>query len=179
MQIRSISSSSVFRKLLIVAISFLSASVALANPFDSFVGNYSIVGAPIIQKSGAASECVRFGFEYLTGFAVIADSKTGYHQTHDLRFNFSGGSIGHGWSGYPAADYYDNVEGGAINFQKTTGDANLAQNESFQGGGQSSEQLIISIQRQGAQYLLTATDTSTDASRTPAVCFYQATLTKQ
>ena len=164
-------------KSLIWAISFLSASAAMANPFDSFVGNYSIVGTPIIQKSGDSRECVRFGFEYLKGFSVIVDTN-GYHQTHDLRFNFSGASIGHGWSGYPAADFNDQVPGGAISYAKTTGDANLAQNESFSGGRQTSEQLIISIQHQGDQYLLKVRENDNRASQTFGACFYQATLTK-
>ena len=164
-------------KLLIAIMVSLLASAAYANPFDSFVGNYAIVGAPIIQKSGNVRECVRFGFEYLKGFSVIADTN-GYYQTHDLQFKFSGGSIGHGWMGYPAADFNDQTPD-SMNSAKTTGDANAAQNESFSAWNHSSDDLIISIQHQGSQYALTVRETSVDESKAPGVCFYQATLTKQ
>jgi hypothetical protein len=155
----------------------ISAAAASANPFDSFPGEYSVVGTPVIQKSGEARECIRFGFQYLVGFSVIADT-TGYHQSYMLHFNFNGGSIGTGWFGHPIMDYGDPLDTSST-YAKTTGDSNLAQNEWTSTVGQNSEPLIVSIQRDGRQFILKMTESYIEKGVVAASCLYQATLVKK
>lgn len=134
----------------ILALALVSTSSAMANSFDNFVGDYAIFGKPTIKASGTAKECIRFGFQYLTGFTVSPDTN-GYHQTYMLHFNFNGGSIGRGWMGHPIMDYDDKNEyGTGGSYAKTTGDATMARNEyttwGVSSGVSESEPLVVSIQ---------------------------------
>jgi hypothetical protein len=160
-------------KLLSILFLFLSAQ-AFANPFDSFVGEYSIVGKPVIQKSGAAKSCIRFAFEDLVGFSVIADTK-GYKQSHMLHFNFDG-NLGHGWMGHPVMDFTDQYE-----YAKTTGDSSFVQNEysAVEDINFGHQPLVVSIENKGNQYVLIVRDSLIKSSQVLASCFYQAMLVKK
>jgi hypothetical protein len=169
-------------KNLVLSLLFLFATNAMANSFDSFVGEYTVVGKPSITKSGNVKECLRFGFQYLTGLSVISDSK-GYNQSHVLHFNFNGGSIGHGWSGFPVMDFnYKNDFGNGGSYAKTTGDANKAVSE-YTAWGRSSDvndstPLIVSIQKNGNQFVLNVSESYIRNSVTVSNCSYVANLSK-
>jgi hypothetical protein len=165
-------------RFLIALFALMATSVALANPFDAFVGDYTLVGKSVIQKSGSARECIRFNFENLVGFSVVADT-AGYQQTHMLHFVFDGTS-GHGWFGHPVMEYnYKNEFGTGGSYAKTSGDQNIAKNEYTTWSNNSIEPLTVSIQRSGSQYLLLMTEVYSRNSQVEASCTYQATLNKK
>lgn len=156
----------------------LIGSAAQANPFDNFIGEYSISGSPKIEKYGSARECIRFTFESLKGFSVIADTN-GYRQTHMLHFNIDSPSIGKGWMGHPVMEYdYKNEFGIGGSYAKTSGDSNFAQNEFTSWDVHSSAPLVVSIQRDGGNYRLRMKESQVDNGQLKAACSYEATLIK-
>ncbi|MGZ3693070.1 MAG: hypothetical protein ACXWQO_02465 [Bdellovibrionota bacterium] len=165
-------------KIFLILAGFLSANAAMANPFDSFVGEYSLVGKPVIEKTGNARECVRFAIESMIGFSVTADTK-GYQQTHVLHFNFDG-KMGRGWMGHPVMEYNytdDFRTGGS--YAKTTGDANLAQNELTLWTKDTTNPLLVSLGRSGNQIKLVVDEKFIRKAQLESRCLYQITLVKK
>lgn len=172
-------------KTLVILFGFVVGSSAMANPFDSFVGEYSIVGVPQIQKSGSAKECIRFDFPHLVGISVIRDTG-GYRQSNVVRFHHAGG-MGTGWSGHPIMDYNNNLGGSPMkcvgDSAVTTGDVIEAQNIWSQCGGTISvtfyETLSVSLANVGGQYLVKMIESYIENGQTVATCNYLARLSKQ
>ncbi|MBO9666521.1 MAG: hypothetical protein J7501_06865 [Bdellovibrio sp.] len=151
---------------------FMTAMVSKANSFDQFVGEYSIVGAPLAQKSGSARGCIRFGFDKMIGLSVIADTE-GYKQSHMLHFNVSTG-----WFGHPIMDFND-LTSNSGSYAKTTGGTDFAQNEWTSVSGDNSTPLFVSIQKDGNQYILKMTESYIEKGNNVGSCYYQATLIKK
>lgn len=160
-------------KFILASLLLLSAS-AMANPFDSFVGEYSLEGAPVIEKSGSARECVRFAFGSLVAFSVKAE--TGHQQTHMLYFHFKG-TMGSGWMGHPVGEYFYQSEiGRGGSFAKTTGGQNFARNELNTWSNDESRPLVVSVLRNGERYQLEVLENLVESTRTLASCRYLANL---
>lgn len=165
-------------KIAFLLVTILAPALAHANPFDAFVGEYSLAAKPAIEKSGNVRECIRFGIDYMTGFSVIIDTK-GYRQSHLLHFNFDG-TMGRGWMGHPIADYTDKDEFGfGGNYAKTSGNENLALNEYTSWDAHHRNPLFVSIERSGSQFLLNLDESYVDNAQTTSRCHYRVLLNKK
>lgn len=163
-------------KSFVILLASLSASVAFANPFDSFIGNYAVVGQPTVHADGNVRECVRFDFAQLDGFSVVAD-KTGYNQTHVLRFQSDNDHL---VSSHPVMEYnYTEPMGHGGSYAKTSGDGTSAKNEYTDWGNGTQRSLTVTIQKSGTQFLLVMTEVDSENSQSMASCTYSAVLAKR
>lgn len=159
------------KKVFLSFVLIMVSNIANANSFDSFVGEYTLVGSPTVQKVGSFKECLRFGFLRLTGFSVIQDTK-GYNQSHMLHFNNQSG-----WSGHPVMDF-DDLTPSFHNYAKTSGSDVLAQNEYTSIFNNRTEQLLVSIEKNGSEFLLNVTESYVENGQLIARCAYSANLDK-
>ncbi len=162
------------KHLLFLAITICPA-LANANPFDGFIGNYTIQSAPSIRNKNA-SFCDRFGFSRITGIKVEKNTTgAGFKQTHTISLFTK-----EGYSAHPVMEYEDTNEfrtGGS--FAKTTGSATSAANiYGSWNNRQERDTLFVSIEKAGKGYVFNMAEELSVNGSTESGCYYQVSLTR-
>lgn len=156
-----------------MTLGFLFSVSAFANSFDGFIGKYKTSGTPTIQNQNAKF-CNRFNFKSITGLEVKADT-AGYKQSHVLYIlNPSG------WSGHPVMDFLDKSEFNPSvgSYAKTTGSADVASNDWGSFGMEENERLVVSIKKNGNNFIFTMAEELVSKGSVVAACYYQVGLQK-
>jgi len=152
------------------------ATNASANPFNNFIGEYSIASAPSIEKQGNVKDCVRFGFQNIVKFSVLADSSG---NAFAARFYTETPGVS-GYFGYSLKQisFEKDPWGFVMWVEKNTGDANSATHESSITGTMPGSDYYsehnVSIQNMGEQFLLKVTDSYINEYQ--GSCNYQVNL---
>lgn len=150
-------------------------SLALANPFDNFVGEYDVNSDfNLIVDS---DNCASFADAPITS-VKIKKSDYGFKATHVVVLE-----RGVMASQYVITEYHRNM--GIMNptntyaFAKTTGDDDHAQNERGFVSPNLSSKFVIKINKNGKDYVLEMIKKSTATNRTDRSCEYEINLSKK
>jgi hypothetical protein len=152
------------------------ATNASANPFNNFIGEYSIANAPSIEKQGNVKDCVRFGFQNIVKFSVLADSSG---NAFAARFYTETPGVS-GYYGYSLMEisFEKDPWGFVTSVEKNTGDANRATHESSITGTMPGSDYYrehkVSIQNMGEHFLLKMTDSYINEYQ--GSCIYKVNL---
>jgi hypothetical protein len=162
-------------KHLVAAASLLFSISAFANPFDAFVGKYTVVDAPKIENKSAAF-CDRFSFTQITAFEVAAGSNDP-RGTHTLTISNPSGFI----SNPVYIDWTDlsPVDSSVGSYATTSGTENSASTEVGSFGMEENSRLITMISKNGNGYSLVLIEELLKGSKVKAGCYYQVQLQKQ
>ncbi len=155
----------------ILTLGFLISASAFANPFDTFLGNYKVVGSPHVRIENAKF-CNRFNFKNVSELAVVANSK-GHKQSHLITLSTSTG-----WSSHPIMDFdFKNQLNPTMgSFAKTSGGKDSATNEWGQYGAPENDVLSVTMKRQGNQYSFVMNEERLSQGRVVHGCYYSVDL---
>ena len=148
---------------------------AMANPFDSFVGDYRTITKPQIIKN--AKWCNRFFFKDISALRIEVSTENKF-ESHSVKI-----IIPNAWSRIPVADYEGMSENGMSgDFSVTTGSANLASNESVVWSltpVKTRDSLIVAIENKGQKYEFRMVEASYENDVLMASCQYQVELVRK
>jgi hypothetical protein len=161
--------------ILMSLLSLLTSSLALANAFDNFIGEYKTSSSPQITAKNA-KWCNRFDFKNIVGLKVEANTK-GSDQSHVLYIlNTSG------WSGHPIMDFaYTNEFRTGGSYAKTSGSSSTALNEYGTWGSNPNEKesLTVTIEKTGADFIFSMNESLFQNTVFTAGCSYQVKLVRK
>jgi hypothetical protein len=149
----------------------LFAVQAFANPFDAFVGKFTLDGKVQIRNFNAKA-CIRYGIPNLTGIEVKQDTN-GYKQSHLIYLNNPSG-----WSGLPIMQYEDRpdyLNPSIVYISKVQGGANFAE---LVETSNSNEYYAdkFSLKRTANKIIFNFTEEYIKNNSIEAGCYYQAIL---
>jgi len=156
----------------LVAVSLVASATAHSNPFDHFIGTYTVKGPPAIRNERANS-CNRFDFKSLTRFEVKADTN-GYRQSHQLYFHGPNGAYN-----FPVMDYLtrNEIDPESGTYAKTLGSVTNAVSEFGAFSRSESRKVVVAIARKDGTYELSMSEEAMNSKGTvEAGCYYQTTL---
>lgn len=164
------------RIILMSLLSVVTSSVALANVFDNFIGEYKTSSVRQITAENAIW-CNLFGFRNIIGLKIEANTK-GVAQSHALYIlDPTGWSVGH-----PIKDFDDtsnfSKEG---NYAKTSGSSSIASNEygSWSQNPIDKEILTVTIEKTGVDFTFSMYEAIFMDMVLAEACSYQVKLVKK